>query len=105
MNKIAQLNDIFRTSFIGGRILTTIGIRHKSVEDIAQILTKVREFKDFNEDNDPYKEHDWAKFAFKDDVIIWKIDYYDKSLKYGSEDPSNPDITTRVLTIMTAEEY
>jgi hypothetical protein len=30
---------------------------------------------------------------------------YDKECKFGSEGPANPDKTTRVLTIMRADEY
>ena len=37
--------------------------------------------------------------------IFWKIDYYDANLEYGSDDPSRPEVTTRVLTIMFAREY
>ena len=44
-------------------------------------------------------------FDYKGDKIIAKIDYYDLNHKYMSEDPSNPDITNRVLTIMTVYEY
>jgi len=43
-------------------------------------------------------EHDGEK-------IFWKIDYYDRSLTKGSEDPSDSTRTTRVLTIMLASEY
>lgn len=37
--------------------------------------------------------------------IFWKIDYFDSCYEYGSEDPTDPAATRRVLTIMRAEEY
>ena len=36
---------------------------------------------------------------------FWKIDYYDHALENGSENPADPEITRRVLTIMRADEY
>lgn len=105
-NTILKLNDLLRTTFIGGKVLTTIGVRELPVEVQEDLLTKVRSFDDFCEDNDPYGEHDFG--AFEQSVagkIFWKIDYYAPDMKCGSEDPADPKQTCRVLTIMLAEEY
>ncbi|MEM9501614.1 MAG: DUF3768 domain-containing protein [Pseudomonadota bacterium] len=37
--------------------------------------------------------------------IFWKIDYYGPDIMSGSEDPSDPDATRRVLSIIRASEY
>ena len=105
MSDIATLNDKFRRSFINGEVLLSAGITAMDAEDKANIVSLVQNFNDFNEDNDPYGEHDFGAFDYKDEKILWKIDYYDLNHKYMSEDPSNPDITNRVLTIMTVYEY
>ena len=62
-------------------------------------------FDRFTEDNDPHGEHDFGSFKHRGQTIYWKIDYYDLLLKYGSDDPSDPTCTRRVLTILLAEEY
>ena len=103
--KIRQLNDAFRTSFKGGKVMLTLGIRSKSDIEQTEILERVLNFNDFNKSNDPYQEHDFGTFKHKGEKIIWKIDYYDKNLQFGSEDASDETKTTRVLTVMTADEY
>jgi len=102
-DKVRALNDKFRRTFLGGRVVATAGIANRS--DLADIMNRVRCFREFTEDNDPYGEHDFGTFNHADETFYWKIDYYDGQLICGSEDPSNPDVTTRVLTIMLAEEY
>lgn len=69
------------------------------------MLTAARQFKDFTRHNDPHGEHDCAFFQVDGERYFFKIDYYDKTMEFGSEDPANPDVTTRVLTIGTAADY
>ena len=105
MTDVKTLNDNFRKTFTGGRVLLTAGIDSKPADDIANIMLLVQNFNDFTPDNDPYGEHDFAAFDYKGDKIFWKRDYYDLDYCFMSENPADPTITNRVLTIMLAEEY
>ncbi len=71
----------------------------------ALLLLKVAAFEDFTEDNDPHNEHDFGSLELLGEKFFWKIDYYDSQCRLGSEDPTDPDKTTRVLTVMRAEDY
>ncbi len=62
-------------------------------------------FSDFTPENDPHGEHDFGSFAVAGRKFFFKIDYFDAAMEFGSEDPADPAKTTRVLTIMLAEEY
>ena len=106
MTDIATLNDNFRKSFIGGQVLLTAGIAAMSSEDKANIISLVQNFDNFNEDNDPYKEHDFGSFDYKGNKIFWKIDYYYRfNTRFASENPADISKTLRILTILLAEEY
>lgn len=98
--KIARLNDAFRKT---GKTFLTPWVQ--SLNNPFGLVLKVREFSDFHENNDPYGEHDFGKVAYDGQDFFWKIDYYDNSLEYGSDNPSDPSVTTRVLTIMHTSEY
>ena len=104
--KIIQLiNDTFRKTFQGGKIVLTRGIRALPKEDINQIMLKVSRYNEFTTANDPYEEHDYGSFDYNGIKIIWKIDYYDKNYEFASENPADVTKTNRVLTVMLAEEY
>jgi len=111
---IAEHNDRFRSkigilpiedNLIKGKYLITQGIDCLPMEEQISIINQVREFKDFNQNNDPYGEHDFGKFSDNLHDVMWKIDYYDTDYKFGSADPSDPAQTRRVLTVMLACEY
>jgi hypothetical protein len=104
--KIATLNDACRNAMgLAGKIYQTPGIAALSPEDQSGIREKVASFDDFTPGNNPYGERDFGAFDHNGERIFWKIDYYDTTLTYASEDPSDPKHTVRVLTIMLASEY
>lgn len=103
--KIAELNDVLRTTFTGGQLMLTQGFSALSDEMRARAMSEMRTFNKFDKDNDPYGEHDFGAFEIDGQKFFFKITYYDPTMNYGSDDPSNPDVTMRVLTIMRAEEY
>ncbi|MEQ1670137.1 MAG: DUF3768 domain-containing protein [Hyphomicrobium sp.] len=108
--RIRELNDAFRRYperglGVTGKVLMTSGISAMSWGDKASILQLVKSFECFSEGNDPHGEHDFGAFDFKGQKIFWKIDYYAPDMEQGSPDPSNPDVTCRVLTILLADEY
>ena len=104
-DRIRALNDAFRRSFIGGRLVVTAGFQSLPASQRNSILRKVRAFSQFNEDNDPHCEHDFGIIEDNGARCLWKIDYYDQDMELMSPDPANPVVTTRVLTIMLADEY
>jgi hypothetical protein len=102
---ISALNDRFRRSFVGGRVLMTAGIAALADEVRAEAIRKVRSFDAFSADNDPHGEHDFGSFDLAGQKFLWKIDYYAPDMQSGSEDPADPTTTVRVLTIMHSSEY
>ena len=103
--RIRDLNDAFRRTFSGGRVMMTCGVAELPDMVKANALLLVASFDQFTEDNDPRGEHDFGSFELVNRKFFWKIDYYDQSCEFGSEDPSQPERTTRVLTVMLASEY
>ena len=103
--RIRALNDTLRHSFEGGDVVMTVGIQALPNEEMARVLRDVQRFDAFTTDSDPYGEHDFGKIERESGTYFWKIDCYDSDRAYGSPDPADPAVATRVLTIMRAEEY
>jgi hypothetical protein len=117
--RIARLNDMARRAMgIASVVVTTEGIPALPEADQSRLRELVETFDAFTPDNDPYGERDFgAIYQGIDSVwstsrpvdvavtVFWKIDLYDRALRFGSEDPADPAVTRRVLTIMLASEY
>lgn len=104
---IAQHNDAFRKEPTRhkGQMFITAGIQGKGDAFLRKVMHAVTSFDDFTTDNDPHGEHDFGSVEVDGKKVFFKFDYYDNTLKWGSPDPSDPEVTTRVLTIMFSHEY
>jgi hypothetical protein len=54
MSAIARLNDEFRSTFEGGKVLMTASVNALPVELRSAALVTVQAFTVFTKDNDPY---------------------------------------------------
>jgi hypothetical protein len=104
-DRIRDLNDAFRRTFAGGKVTMTSGVDELPDCVKAEALHQVATFSEFTTDNDPDGEHDFGSFTLVGRKFFWKVEYYDREMVHGSEDPADPEKTTRVLTIMLACEY
>ncbi|OWY40402.1 hypothetical protein CEK28_03820 [Xenophilus sp. AP218F] len=99
----ARRNDTLRRHFIGGHVVMTEGFRALPNRD--EFLQRITAFEAFEPGDDPYLDRSFGCVEIGGQKAFWKIDYYDKDCHYASEEPWNPEKTTRVLTLMLAEEY
>ncbi len=103
--RVRELNDGLRRYARAGVICVTAGVQAMGQTGVEAALIAVRDFDCFTADNDPYGEHDFGALKVAGERMLWKIDYYDRDRRYGSPDPADPAVTTRVLTIMLSSEY
>jgi Protein of unknown function (DUF3768) len=100
--RIRALNDQLRRFGRGGRVMMTSGIEGLDVVRVARIMAAVAAFDAFTSDNDPYAEHDCAILTVDGVRVLFKTDLYeDPEVKGADGQPA----TTRILTIMLAEEW
>lgn len=100
--KIRELNDRLRKTGLGGKTVLSRAVADMDPEAFTELLKRVREFDAFTRGNDPWQEHDFGEVLVNGERYFWKIDAYDLNLEFASPDATNPALTVRVLTLMTA---
>jgi len=104
-SRIAQLNDELRKELRGGIIVATRGVRLLPGFEPCKLMALLAKYDAFDGDNNPYGERDFGDVDMDGQSMLWKIDYYDSDMLYGSPDPADPAVTQRVLTVMLPEEW
>ena len=103
--RIRALNDQLRQNFAEGIAVMTPGVAALGPEAVERIVKTIAVFDDFCHANDPHEEHDFGSFEADGQMIMFKIDYFDRELSMHSPDRADSAVTQRVITIMLAEEY
>ena len=77
--KIRALNDAFRTSFWGGRVMMTAGVAALENPVRNAVVEKIKAFDAFDDDNDPWGEHDFVSVEHDGQTFFAKIDLYERA--------------------------
>ena len=107
----ARQNDAFRAGMVvggcpfPGSVVVTSGVRDRGRDFVTGAILAAAFDQDFSEDNDPYGDRSFGIVTVQGERLYWKIDYYDADQEQGSDDPSDPGRTHRVLTILFPSEY
>lgn len=108
---IRKQNDSFRAGLIvggcpfPGTVVVTSGVSERGRDFVTNAIMAAAFDTDFSEDNDPWGTRDFGTVTVQGDKLYWKIDYFDAAREYGSDDPSDPAKTHRVLTLLFPAEY
>lgn len=102
---IARLNDTLRKTGTGGTIVVTRAVTNLNGFDAGPLAAALAAYDRFDADNDPYGERDFGDLTLFGADLLWKIDYYDIDLQFGSDDPEDSNVTKRVLTVMTSADW
>ena len=110
-SRIAALNDLCRQGrdpsariVVTATCLAALTIGDGFLDEIraqAELLALLHNYVPRPEDGE---ERSRGVLSLRGRTVWFRIDYYDPALEWGSEDPTDPTITIRVLTLMLPED-
>lgn len=99
---VCRLNDRLRQTCTGGRVVLSPGVLSLPPEANMEVLNRVRGFAAFDRENEQH--HDFGSFDFAGITYCFELECCSRA-QDGSKDPADGGKTTRVMTIMRADEY
>jgi uncharacterized protein DUF3768 len=92
--KFIELNDQFRTTLKGGWLQMTRDVYELDARLRGRAVCVTARYNKFDDES----EHDWGVFIFAGYSFEWRIEYRGRDGTGVSPDPSDPEVTFRVLT-------
>lgn len=112
---VAKQNDQFRRwhtigerkpgIYIPGRSVWTASFEAETAAFKRAALKAIGEIATFDPENDPDGFHDFGAVEIDGRSVWFKIDAYDRTYDYGSDDHSDLEKTRRVLTILFPSDW
>ena len=102
---IRALNDAFRLSYSSTELYCSPEILKLDLDDQEQILQRVRDYRSFDETNDPNMIHNWGHFQHGERTIVWEIYCTENEGRAQAVNPTSLDLTQRHMMILLAEEW
>lgn len=104
-SKTRELNDTFRRTGQGGVTLISMGVHELGAKAVVDIRKDIASITSFTSEDDPEGMRDFGSISHNGRLIYWMIEHYDKDISNEADDPSNPEETTRVMSIILSTEY
>jgi hypothetical protein len=103
LQKNRTLNDHFRKTAKAGIVSISWGIHMLGRTEVDNIMKKLGGTEG-DTSCDGGSEHDSGEIMVSNRRIYWEITYYNKDFDDMSTDPTNPDQTTRFMTLFLDSE-
>ncbi|MDE4140960.1 DUF3768 domain-containing protein [Phaeobacter gallaeciensis] len=103
LQKNRALNDHFRKTANGGIVSISWGIHMLGRAEVDNIMNRLGGT-DGDNSCDVGSEHDMGEITVNNRRIHWEINYYNKEFDDISVDSTNPDQTTRFMTLLLDSE-
>jgi len=104
LQKNRALNDHFRKTGEGGIVTLSMGLHKLGQAEVGNVMKQLAGEKG-DKSVESGNEHDMGEIEIGNRTISWEIDYYNKELDDVSGNPTNPEQTTRFMTLLLATEY
>ena len=98
--RIRALNDAFRQEPKASNVYLSLEIARLGETKLKELFAKLKAYSSFTIKTDPEGDHSSGVLELGQSKIEWEIDYWDLDEEDDSPDPSNAEVTTRIMNMV-----